>query len=390
MEDQGGFNRLFRRLCRTTRDLCFKNDKKDFQRTRILSSHLLMLFIFKLVLSKNRKGYSSMLSEFWELSRRHRLELPQEAPVSASSLCEARQKLSEDLFVDINHHFISTMTSSRENRWHGCRLFAVDGTKVNLPPDLVRDGYALPQEGSYYPQGLVSCLYEITSRVPHHFVLSPDLNERQVALQHLASLTPKDLVIYDRGYWSYGLIYHHEKAGIPLVMRLCETSGFKEVDRFAASGKSEEMVEILPSKGTQKKIRKQWGIFDFKPIRLKLLRYEINDQPYILATTLFDASISIKEFSDLYHGRWAIEELYKISKCIIEVEDFHAKSERGVKQEIYAHFCLITLTQSLCQEANKAAAIKKKKGFDKSRSKTLSTSFISTSSDSFSLRHRAR
>ena len=331
-----------------------------------------------------------MLSEFWELSRRHRLELPQEAPVSASSLCEARQKLSEELFLDINHHFISTLISSRENRWHGCRLFAVDATKVNLPPDLVREGYTLPQEGSYYPHGLVSCLYEITYRVPHHFVLSPDLNERQVALQHLASVTSKDLVIYDRGYWSYGLIYHHEKAAIPLVMRLSETSNFKEVDRFVASGKSEEMVEILPSKGSQKKIRKQWGIFDFKPIRLKLLRYKINNQSYILATTLFESCISIKEFSDLYHGRWAIEELYKISKCVIEVEDFHAKSERGVKQEIYAHFCLITLTQSLCQEANKPVTIKKKKCLDRSRSKMLSTSFISTSSDSFSLRRHAR
>ncbi len=40
-----------------------------------------------------------------------------------------------------------------------------------------------------------------------------------------------------------------------------------------------------------------------------------------------------------------IEELYKISKALIEVQDFHAQSERGVKQELFAHFVMITLSR---------------------------------------------
>jgi hypothetical protein len=47
----------------------------------------------------------------------------------------------------------------------------------------------------------------------------------------------------------------------------------------------------------------------------------------------------------LYHERWDIEELYKISKVLIEVQDFHAQTERGVKQELYAHFVMITLSR---------------------------------------------
>ena len=50
--------------------------------------------------------------------------------------------------------------------------------------------------------------------------------------------------------------------------------------------------------------------------------------------------------SDAYHGRWGIEELYKISKRLMEIEQFHAKSERGVKQELYAHFVLLALSRS--------------------------------------------
>ncbi|WP_408288697.1 transposase [Paraburkholderia aspalathi] len=50
-------------------------------------------------------------------------------------------------------------------------------------------------------------------------------------------------------------------------------------------------------------------------------------------------------FPDLYHGRWGIEDLYKVSKQFIDVEDFHSQTERGVKHEIYGHFLLINLAR---------------------------------------------
>lgn len=53
----------------------------------------------------------------------------------------------------------------------------------------------------------------------------------------------------------------------------------------------------------------------------------------------------LNEFPAVYHGRWGTEELYKISKEFVDVEDFHGKSERGVKQECYAHMLLINLAR---------------------------------------------
>ena len=68
---------------------------------------------------------------------------------------------------------------------------------------------------------------------------------------------------------------------------------------------------------------------------------------YCLATTLWDQNqIPLVTLSDAYHGRWGIEELYKISKRLVEIEQFHSKSERGVKQELYAHFVLLALSRS--------------------------------------------
>ena len=85
---------------------------------------------------------------------------------------------------------------------------------------------------------------------------------------------------------------------------------------------------------------------------MRLIKYTFAETTYVLATTLLDSEkYPIAHFSDLYHGRWSIEELYKISKQLMTVEQFHSKSERGVKQEIFAHFILITLTRVFTNHA---------------------------------------
>ena len=82
------------------------------------------------------------------------------------------------------------------------------------------------------------------------------------------------------------------------------------------------------------------------PAVLRLVRYDIGESRYVLAMTLDDPErYSLKDLSDLYHGRWSIEELYKVSRNVIEVETFHGRSERGVRQELYAHFNLIAMTR---------------------------------------------
>ncbi len=82
-------------------------------------------------------------------------------------------------------------------------------------------------------------------------------------------------------------------------------------------------------------------------MRVRCVRYSAGGNEYCVATTLLDQNqFPLAALSDAYHGRWGIEELYKISKRLLEIEQFHAKSERGVKQELYAHFVLLALSRS--------------------------------------------
>ena len=79
---------------------------------------------------------------------------------------------------------------------------------------------------------------------------------------------------------------------------------------------------------------------------MRLVKYTAGTSTYVLATTLLDRSrYRVADLSDLYHARWGIEELYKISKQMLTVEQFHGQSELLVQQELSAHFSLIAMTR---------------------------------------------
>lgn len=69
---------------------CFDFDKVWQTRKRTIDTRFLVIFILKLVLSKNSQGYKILLTELWE---NNEIASLQEKPVAASSLCEARQKM---------------------------------------------------------------------------------------------------------------------------------------------------------------------------------------------------------------------------------------------------------------------------------------------------------
>ena len=48
--------------------------------------------------SNSKQGYGINLAEFWEICTKEGVRLNQEKAVSVSTLCEARQKLPEDIF----------------------------------------------------------------------------------------------------------------------------------------------------------------------------------------------------------------------------------------------------------------------------------------------------
>ena len=318
------------------------------RRKRVIDSLLLVFLIFRLVFSKNSQGYGTTIAEFWFNCHRMKFPLPQKQPISASAFSDARKKLDESIFNVLNRRIIDACdeADNLQYNWFDHRLFAVDGCKINLPRELIKEGYKTPSENAYYPQGLLSCLYQLKSKTPHDFDLVSHANERQCALAHLRTCKANDVVVYDRGYFSYVMLYYHTQSDVHCIFRL-QKNTYKEIDNFRSSQQLDQIITLLPSKDAQRNIRKQYPSIDFIPLTIRLIKYTLAGNTYCIGTTLMDKHYTGEAFKDVYHARWGIEELYKVSKHMIIVDDFHGKSERTVKQELFAHFVLITMSR-LC------------------------------------------
>jgi IS4 transposase len=165
---------------------------------------------------------------------------------------------------------------------------------------------------------------------------------------------------------------------VSFLMRLPEKSNFKEVTAFLEGSAEEAVIKIRPTAQRRKKIRKRFGRDLPKELQVRVLRKIIGKTTYIFATDIMDPEISVHEFSELYRSRWEIEEFFKVVKYFLEVENFHSKSERGVKQELYAGFLLITITRFLVAKAKIVSAetrLLEQKA--KARKKTIKKSQIS-------------
>lgn len=100
-------NELFEKCCQDFDQIWQK-------RKRILDTKLLIIFILKMVLSKNKQGYGSSLCQLWEIGTEKKIALPQISAIAPSSLCEARQKLPETIFKTLSQDLIDL--------WHAHRI----------------------------------------------------------------------------------------------------------------------------------------------------------------------------------------------------------------------------------------------------------------------------
>lgn len=332
---------------------CAAFDKVWQKRKRTIDTKFLVMFIIKLVLSKNKQGYGSILAELWENEKLNELQM---SAVAASSVCEARQKLPPVIFTKLNKNILSKLEKMLDlPLWHSHRIFSVDGSKINTPRELLNYGYKAPNKYQYYPKGLMSTLYHLGSGLIYDGILSSDKNERTCLISHMDALKNGDVLVLDRGYFSYLVLTKALENNLHLVCRMQQSGNMNiEIKKFLDS-KALDKIITYQATAAAKHVSKQQGYnIELKPLKLRLIKYFINDKIYICATTLLDKNkYPLNDLVAVYHGRWGIEELYKISKEFINIEDFHAKSEHGVKQECYAHILIINIARIFALHAEK-------------------------------------
>jgi len=316
-----------------------------------------VLSIFHLVGKGQSEGVDIELNQFFKNAERSGL-WNQGGAATRSAFSKQRHKISPQAFHDIHHKAVQTALelwpTRPEDTWKGFSVFAIDGSKFVLPASHeIRTKYdptcGLTQPGKgHFPRCLVSTLYDVFRRLPIARTVCPlETCEREEALKLLHSVPENGLVLYDRGYPSYEMLYAH-LIQIPthFVMRCPASSTFPAILPFIQSGKSEAILDIAPTKKARQTLPKSRR--DSLPtLRVRVIRMEDpQGRLSVLITDLLDFQTYPREdLIDLYYKRWNIELYYKEEKIVLDVESFHSRTEKGILQELFAAMTMTVIAR---------------------------------------------
>lgn len=314
----------------------FKLNENDFTRRRKQSFLFTIIFISNFI----RKSLSLEIENFVSYLQS---QCAQSNAVSftKSAFVQCRKKINPDAFRYLSSVVVEEFYTDNEagvKRWNGYRVLAVDGSRLTLPrTQELKDiyGETKSQNTNGVIQARVSVLYDVLNHIVLDGILSTlSIGEGNLAKQHLAIAREKDLIIYDRGYPSFDLIYNHTKQNVDYLIR-AKTDFSNITKAFAASGKSSQTVDISPGqhKGySDKPYNKE------ATIKVRLIRVELpSGQIEILITSLLDSKkYRQKIFKELYFKRWGVETYYDELKNKLKVEHFSGYSHQTVLQDFYA------------------------------------------------------
>ena len=314
----------------------FKMKKQDFTRNRIVGFAGTIL----IVLSKTGKGLSSAIRAFKETVK------IENEKYSKQAFSKGRMRIKWEAFREL---FEMTITYFYENygykTWNGFRLSAIDGIKINLPySESNVETFGIQKSTGDLPQSLGSTLYDVLNKIIINATASPcNANERELAKQHLEFLsgikTDKELILFDRGYPSAELISFIEEKGFKYLMRADDTF----VRGMVKKATGDDCV--ITHRFVKSKIE----------VKLRLIRINLTDSKNQnitewLITNIFDKSIGIDDFAQLYHLRWGIESKYNDIKNKFQLQNFSGISALAILQDFYATMFLSNIASIMIFE----------------------------------------
>jgi hypothetical protein len=270
--------------------------------------------------------------------------------VTKGAFTQARAKLNPWAFQRLNEVAVNTFYDGAEYYvWHDMRVTATDGTRLVLPnhPSVIAEfGQQQfgPKADSPRSLAMVSMLYDVLNQVTIDAQIAPYASsERDLLMQHIDKLKSGDLLLLDRGYPCFWLLFLLKAKGIEFCVRLKDDWWLKVKD-FTESDEKERIVTFTLPKKDRKKLS-DFPEMQNATITCRLIKiYLPTGEKEILCTSLIESEkYTYEEFDKLYHYRWSEEEAYKLLKSRIELENFSGKTALAVKQDFHAKVFLMTL-----------------------------------------------
>jgi hypothetical protein len=287
--------------------------------------------------------------------------------VSEEAFAKARQRMPLEFWIQLVIVLGERFEAEHGAllKFHGLRLLALDGTRLDLPNwKSLKDYYgtASNKGGQHNAQARMVMLQFPFVRLPYRYEVSPvKIGEITLALRLVPHLRSKDLVLLDAGYWSYGLLCAIQKRGAFFAIRLRKGLTLKTI---RCLGTKDRLVRWAP-----KDSRGNWRKQDLpKSIDLRAIEYRVpgfrtqaiitnvlnpqrvSREDWTRLTTESDAGRKL--LPGLFHRRWEIETTFHELK-VDQGLDRHLRSRKreSIEYEIAGHVVLYLLVRWLMVEA---------------------------------------
>ena len=319
--------------------------KNHFVRKRKLSLFQVIMYLL----------YTSKASMFQNLSRiREDLECLDFPDISKQALSKARQFINPALFKELYYLSVNLFYKQLPSRklWNGYHLFAIDGSKIELPNsksnfEFFGEMFGYPDPSRRFTMGLGSIVYDVLDDYIVYASFQRYLaSERSAALEHLHNLEDLNIyqnsvVIFDRGYYSEDLFRYCVEHQHLCLIRLKQNYNI-------AKKCFGDIITVLPGNtkdGTEN-------------VKIRVIEVILNDgTKEYLATNLFDSHISQQMFRELYFYRWPVETKYKELKSRLAIEEFSGATTTSVLQEFYINVLLSNLSSLIKNQVDEKIQI---------------------------------
>jgi hypothetical protein len=290
---------------------------------------------------------------------------------SEEAFVQARQRMPMDFWLWLILLLAERFQTRHPDavRWKGFRLLALDGTEIALPHwQTLATAFGTSRNGRRRrrPQARMVMLAFPQCRLPWRYELTPrSCHEQTIALRLLEHVEPRDLVLMDRGFWSFGLFWQVQRRQAFFGIRLRRGVKLKTLKPL---GPDDRLVIWEQPKGSRKKCA--WKSLPDLPesATLRVIRYQMPGfRPSAVVTNVLDPKVISREewvrmaTSDqsghvleagLYHRRWEIETLF----CELKVRQgmqrsLRSRTAEGIAFEVAGHVVLYSLTRWLMFEA---------------------------------------
>lgn len=356
--------------------LKYKVSQNDFTRKRKQSFPNTILFMMNFL----TKSLAIEIENFVSFIR-NSIGLTQAESFTKSAFIQCRKKIKPEVFKYLSDNLIEEFYTDNDESiklWNGYRLLAVDGSRMTLPDTKELGaiyGKTKNQSGTGVVQARVSVLYDVVNQFVIDGCLAPlSTGENKMALQHLEFASIGDLIIYDRGYPSFNLIYEHLQRGIDFLIRV--KADFSNVTRrFYESGQSTEIVKMYPGKNT-KLPDKPYTKNTYVKVRLVRVELSSGDVEILISSLLDIEKYPDTIFKELYFMRWGVETYYDELKNKIKAEYFSGYSQHSILQDFYAALFVSNVQSLIVGEMNDELAAKTKNKYQYKVNTNLSYGFL--------------